>query len=111
MFIAMNRFHVVPGREAEFEAVWRSRQTHIMSEPGFVEFDLLRGPKKDDHALYATHTVWMSRAHFEAWTRSDAFRAAHAGSGEARGLYRGHPTFEGFETLGDLRIVAGREVA
>jgi heme-degrading monooxygenase HmoA len=43
--------------------------------------------------------VWQSRAAFEAWTRSEAFRAAHAKAGGNKPLYLGHPQFEGFETL------------
>jgi heme-degrading monooxygenase HmoA len=111
MFIAMNRFRVTPGREEEFEAIWRKRQSLIAREPGFIEFDMLRGPRRDDHSLYASHTVWASRAHFEAWTRSESFRAAHANTGGAKGLYLGHPDFEGFETLSDMHLTAEHEVA
>jgi heme-degrading monooxygenase HmoA len=97
MFIAMNRFRVTKGCEGAFEEVWRSRDTHLHEVPGFVEFHLLKGPEAEDHTLYASHTVWASRAAFEAWTRSDAFRAAHQRAGENKPLYLGHPQFEGFE--------------
>ena len=76
MFIAMNRFKVVPNSCSEFERVWTSRDTHLRDVPGFVEFYLLRGPERDDHVLYSSHTVWRSREDFEAWTRSEAFRIA-----------------------------------
>lgn len=99
MFIAMNRFKIVPGREAEFEEVWRSRDSQLTEVPGFIEFHLLRGPTYDDHTLIASHTLWESREAFEAWTRSEAFRKAHAGAGDRRGLYLGHPNFEGFEVV------------
>lgn len=113
MYIAMNRFRVTLGREADFEGVWRTRQSHLTKEPGFVEFDLLRGPTKDDHTLYASHTVWATRADFEAWTKSESFRAAHANAGgnASKGIYLGHPEFEGFETLADMHLTAVREVA
>jgi heme-degrading monooxygenase HmoA len=65
--------------------------------PGFVEFHLLRGPEVEDHTLYASHTVWQSRAAFEAWTTSEAFRAAHRRAGDNKPLYLGPPQFEGFE--------------
>jgi heme-degrading monooxygenase HmoA len=42
MFIAMNRFRVKRGSEADFEAVWLNRQSYIAKEPGFVEFHVLR---------------------------------------------------------------------
>ena len=99
MFIAMNRFLVAKGSEAAFEHVWMSRGTHLDKVPGFVEFHLLRGPQTEDHTLYASHTVWKNRATFEAWTKSEEFRAAHARAGnDTTGpLYLEHPKFEGFE--------------
>ena len=99
MFIAMNRFRVQPGSEAAFEHVWTSRETHLEQVPGFVEFHLLRGPARDDHVLYSSHTVWASEAAFLDWTRSEAFRAAHRGAGSNAGLYAGHPEFEGFTVI------------
>lgn len=99
MFIAMNRFKVARGAEAAFEQVWTSRDTHLREVPGFITFHLLRGPEREDHVLYASHTVWRARADFEAWTRSDAFRLAHRDAGENRPLYLGHPEFEGFEVI------------
>ncbi|MBL6454382.1 antibiotic biosynthesis monooxygenase [Belnapia sp. T6] len=102
MFIAMNRFRVLPGAEAEFEELWLSRDSQLRTVPGFVEFRLLRGPRKDDHALYASHTIWASREDFEAWTRSEAFRMAHRNAGGTRPLYLGHPEFEGFEPIQTL---------
>ena len=36
---------------------------------------------------------------FEAWTRSEAFRKAHAGAGQNKPMYLGHPEFEGFEVI------------
>jgi len=103
MFIAMNRFKVTKGAEADFEQVWLSRETHLETVPGFVEFHLLKGPERDDHVLYASHSLWRSEADFEAWTRSEAFRKAHARAGEGKPLYLGHPEFEGFTTLQEVR--------
>ena len=78
MFIAMNRFRVAKGSEAAFEQVWLSRDSHLDKVPGFVEFHLLKGPEAEDHTLYASHTVWNNRAAFAAWTKSQAFGAAHS---------------------------------
>jgi heme-degrading monooxygenase HmoA len=99
MFIAMNRFRVKKGSEADFEAVWRNRQSYIAREPGFVEFHVLRGPAHEDHTLYASHTVWASEADFLAWTRSQAFRDAHKDAGRNAALYIGSPAFEGFSVV------------
>jgi heme-degrading monooxygenase HmoA len=101
MFIAMNRFKVKKASEKAFENVWTSRQSYLDDVPGFIEFHLLKGPETDDHTLYASHSVWQSKAAFEAWTKSDAFRSAHARAGnETTGpLYLEHPKLEGFEVL------------
>jgi len=99
MFIAMNRFQVALGSEADFEKVWTSRDSHLADVPGFIAFHLLRGPENDNHVLYSSHTVWRSKSAFEAWTRSEAFRRAHSDAGQNRGLYLGHPQFEGFDVI------------
>ena len=57
MFIAMNRFKVHKGSERDFEQVWLTRQTHLEQVPGFMVFHLLKRPEKDDHVLYASHSV------------------------------------------------------
>ncbi|MGQ0456021.1 MAG: antibiotic biosynthesis monooxygenase family protein [Hyphomicrobium sp.] len=115
MFIAMNRFKVEIGSEKNFENVWLSREVHLHKEPGFVAFHLLRGPVRENHALYSSHTMWRSYADFEGWTKSESFRKAHAGSGESKKLYLGHPEFEGFEVIqevkqdGSARVLAAAE--
>ena len=92
----MNRFKIVPGMESEFEEIWKTRNTYLGGCPGFVRFNLLKGPEEEDHVLYASHTLWKSEDAFVAWTKSEAFRKAHEGAGSRGHLYLGHPNFEGF---------------
>ncbi|MDE1569214.1 antibiotic biosynthesis monooxygenase family protein [Aquabacter sp. P-9] len=99
MYIAMNRFKVKFGSEAEFERVWRERDSYLATVPGFVAFNLLKGPQREDHVLYSSHTEWRSKADFEAWTKSEAFRAAHRDAGTNKVNYIGPPEFEGFESV------------
>jgi heme-degrading monooxygenase HmoA len=82
--------------------------SHLDKVPGFVEFHLLKGPEAEDHTLYASHTVWQSRAAFEAWTQSEAFRAAHRDAGDHKPLYLGHPQFEGFEVRQTMEMGRAR---
>ena len=98
-FIAMNRFRIVKGHEPEFEDIWQTRTSYLKEVPGFLKFNLLKGPENEDHILYASHSLWESEAHFKAWTRSDAFHKAHAGAGNRGHLYLGHPEFEGFAVV------------
>jgi heme-degrading monooxygenase HmoA len=102
MFIAMNRFKVIRGAETDFEQVWTSRDTYLDGVPGFIVFHLLRGPEREDHTLYSSHTLWRTRADFEAWTRSEAFRQAHRNAGGNKPLYLDHPEFEGFEVIQEI---------
>lgn len=103
MFIAMNRFKVRKGSEHDFEQVWLNRETHLDTVPGFLTFHLLKGPEKDDHVLYASHSTWRSEADFVNWTKSEAFRKAHAGAGANKPLYDGHPELEGFTVLQEMK--------
>ena len=103
MFIAMNRFRVKKGEESAFEEVWLNRDVHIRSEPGFVEFQMLRGPENEDHTLFVSHTIWESQDAFLAWTRSEAFRNAHKDAGNRKPLYLGPPQFEGFEVIQSIK--------
>ena len=96
MFIAMNRFKILPGKEEAFEEVWRNRESRLEEVPGFKQFHLLKGPQHEDHTLYASHTIWNDEDAFVAWTKSEHFRAAHRTAGSNDKLYDGHPNFEGF---------------
>jgi heme-degrading monooxygenase HmoA len=99
MFIAMNRFKIAPGREADFEEVWKQRESFLDGVPGFESFHLLKGPSSETHTLYASHSVWQSRDAFVAWTQSEAFRKAHAQANPRKGTYLGHPELETFESV------------
>ena len=99
MFIAMNRFRIVLGKEKEFEDVWKNRDTHLKDVPGFKEFNLVKGDTNEEHTLYASHSIWNSKDDFINWTKSEEFRLAHKNSGQHKGLYLGHPNFEGFEVV------------
>jgi heme-degrading monooxygenase HmoA len=110
MFIALNRFKVNKGSEHDFEQLWLTRETHLEDVPGFLQFHLLKGPEGDGHVLYASHSQWRSHEDFEAWTRSEAFRKAHANAGGGKALYLGHPEFEGFTVLQKVKA-GGAKVA
>ncbi|KUO67914.1 MAG: antibiotic biosynthesis monooxygenase [Alphaproteobacteria bacterium BRH_c36] len=104
MYIAMNRFKVTKDSANDFETLWNERESYLHELDGFEAFHLLRGPEREDHVLYASHTLWRSYADFEAWTKSEQFRKAHARAGEGtiRPLYLGHPEFEGFHVVQEV---------
>jgi heme-degrading monooxygenase HmoA len=103
----MNRFKVEKANGQAFEAMWQQRDSYLHLMQGFVSFHLLRGPEQGQHVVYSSHTVWDSRADFEAWTCSEGFHKAHARASEkGHRLFVEHPQFEGFEAV---QTIVGRE--
>lgn len=99
MFIAMNRFKIKPGCEQDFIDIWKGRDTYLDTVPGFKSFQLLQGPSTDEYTLFASHSTWESRSAFEDWTKSEAFRKAHANAGSKKDIYLGPPQIECFEAV------------
>ncbi len=99
MFVAMNRFKIIPGREEKFAEIWKNRESFLDGVPGFKEFHLLRGLSNDEYTLFASHSIWESEQAFINWTKSEAFRKAHASAGKARSVYLDKPEFEGFNAV------------
>ncbi|MEC7442812.1 MAG: antibiotic biosynthesis monooxygenase [Pseudomonadota bacterium] len=97
MYIAFNRFRIIPDRHADFEKLWLNYQTHREKVPGFLFFDLIKGKTEKGCAIYASHTTWRNQQDFLTWTKSESFRRAHKNAGDYSKLYLGHPEFEGFE--------------
>lgn len=99
MYIAMNRFRIALGSEQEFIDIWKNRETHLDDVPGFKDFHLLQGPTDETCTLFASHSVWECGEAFENWTKSEAFRKAHANAGSTKNIYLGPPQFEGFSVV------------
>ncbi len=95
MFIAMNNFKVVAGKEQAFEDVWKNRESHLQSVPGIVRFALLRG---DAQGEYISHSTWESREAFDAWTKSEAFAAGHRGA-SMMGIVAGPPQIKLYDSV------------
>jgi heme-degrading monooxygenase HmoA len=99
MYVAMNRFRIAPGKEQAFIEIWKNRETFLDQVPGFKSFQLLQGPTSDEYTLFASHSIWESEEAFVNWTRSEAFRKAHANAKPAKDIYLGPPQFEGFNQV------------
>ena len=99
MYIAMNRFKIVLGKETQFENVWKNRDTHLDEVKGFKCFNLIKGDKNENHSLYSSLSTLDSKEDFINWTKSDAFRLAHKNAAQHRDLYLGPPGFEGFDVV------------
>ena len=103
MITVANRINVKPEYADAFEQRFAERAGLVDGMPGFISNQVLRPANPDDP--YVVLTFWESREAFEAWTRSDAFRASHAKpktSGRAP-TYLEPPQFEGFEVLQEIK--------
>ncbi|NVK42888.1 MAG: antibiotic biosynthesis monooxygenase [Oceanospirillaceae bacterium] len=99
MYVAMNRFRIAKGKEQAFIEIWKNRDSHLEGVPGFRSFNLLQGPETDEFTLFASHSLWDSEQDFVNWTKSEAFRKAHANARPATDIYLGPPQFEGFSAV------------
>ena len=95
MFVAMNNFKVAGDRTADFERIWRERESYLQEVPGFVQFALL---KADAEGEYISHSTWQDRDAFVAWTQSEAFAAGHR-QGSLMGVLEGPPQLSTYEAL------------
>ena len=103
MFVAMNTFKVVSGKEQEFEEIWRNRDTYLHEVPGIIRFALLRG----EGGEYISHSTWESRDAFMAWMQSPAFAAGHRG-GSLMGILEHPPAPKMFESVVDQEFAGAR---
>lgn len=104
VFVAMNRFKVLPGKEAAFEKRWSDRESALEEMDGFLTFLLLRRDalNAEDGYNYSTLTVWRDRASFVAWRASSANARAHGKAAEVEPMFDGPPspvTYEGVLAL------------
>ena len=104
MYIAMNRFKVAKGRE--------DRVRRDVDEPGLLfarntrlhrVSPAARPRARGSPAVYLALHLGSYEA-FQNWTRSEAFRKAHANAGSMpEGLTLAAPAFEGFEVVGEVK--------
>ncbi len=99
MYIAMNRFKIIRGKEELFEEIWKNRESDLNNIKGFLEFHLIKGSKNDEYTIYASHSKWSSEESFIEWTKSESFRNSHKDANKHKGIYIGHPNFEGFTVI------------
>ena len=98
MFTVMNRITVNPEYAEQFEERFRQRAHLVDGMPGFVRNEVLRPTQPGKP--YIVLTYWESRADFERWTQSDAFKQGHARSGSLpREAFSGPNELEMHEVL------------
>jgi heme-degrading monooxygenase HmoA len=96
MYIVSNRVPVAENWRDQFEQRFLQRAGQVEQQPGFVRMDVMR--PETEGAPYVVQTVWQDRAAFEAWVRSDDFKAAHQNP-LPKDAYNGEGRLEAFEVI------------
>ena len=103
MFVVMNRIPVNSDYTDQFEERFRNRAGEVDKMKGFVRNQVLRPDSAEDP--YIVMTYWQSKADFEAWVNSDAFKKGHAKSGTLpHEAFKGHSKLESFEVIMDTEL-------
>ncbi len=84
MYVVMNKLTVAPEGAAGLESGFAHSGERMRQTPGCVSFQLLREEEPEsENASYLVITQWQDKDAFLDWTQSEAFRRAHAGTGES----------------------------
>ena len=92
MFVAMNKFKIISGKEKDFESSWLGRDTYLSQFEGFQSFALLRNQATESGVTeFLSYSTWHSEDDFRAWMGSPEFHRAHAQGGSMEGIIAGPP--------------------
>lgn len=76
-FVAVSRFVVANGMEAEVREAFADRPGLVDSAPGFRRMEVLRPVDRPEEFWLLTY--WRDEASFRDWHRGHAYRDSHAG--------------------------------
>lgn len=76
-FVAMSRFVIANGMEAEVKAAFRARPHLVDAAPGFVRLDVL-SPFEAPGEIWIM-TYWTDAESYRKWHRSHVYHEAHKG--------------------------------
>jgi heme-degrading monooxygenase HmoA len=96
MYIVNNRVPVAKDWQDAFEQRFLARTGQVEQQEGFVRMEILRPDSEQDP--YVVQTAWRDRAAFEAWLKSDDFKAAHKNP-LPKEAYNGEGRIEAFEVI------------
>tara|TARA_B100000927_G_C16133263_1_gene336161 strand:+ start:28 stop:348 length:321 start_codon:yes stop_codon:yes gene_type:complete len=99
MFIANSRFYVRAKDRRIFEEEWDAKTGFLFSQPGLLLFDLLRGPKAENRALYVCHSVWKDKQSYLIWTSSESYSKIHNNEQIKKFMLSEEPIIEAFEQV------------
>jgi heme-degrading monooxygenase HmoA len=94
-FVAMSRFVVANGMEAEVKAAFRARPHRVDAAPGFLRMDVLSPLDAPGEVWIMTY--WTDAASYRLWHRSHAYHDSHSGIPKGLKLAPGEQKLREFE--------------
>jgi heme-degrading monooxygenase HmoA len=80
MYVVMNRLSCPASYAEHLERAFR-HAGNLQNVPGFASFMFLRRvPEDEERRHFVAVTTWEDRQSYDAWLKSEAFAAAHAGA-------------------------------
>ena len=94
-FVALSRFTVANGMEAEVRRAFANRPHLVDGTPGFVRMEVL-APLDDPREIWLL-TYWSDEASFQEWHRGHLHKEAHKGIPRGLKLVPGRTEIRHFE--------------
>lgn len=96
-YVALSRFRVRNGMEAEVAAAFRNRPHMVDDAPGFLRMEVLT--PSDDDAEFWLLTWWSDEASFRAWHGGHVYRESHSGVPKGLKLDPSFTEMRGFRSI------------
>lgn len=93
-FVAISRFAIKNGMEAEVRQAFLARPHRVEEAEGFVRMDVLQPFADATEFWLITH--WQDEASYRRWHRSHAYSDAHSGIPKGLKLVRGRTQIDYF---------------
>ena len=94
-FVALSRFVIANGMNAEVKLAFRDRPHLVDHSPGYLRMEVISPLKQPDEIWLIT--FWTDQVSFQNWHRSHAYRESHRGIPKGLKLVPGETMITHFE--------------
>lgn len=94
-FVALSRFVIANGMNAEVKMAFRDRPHLVDKSPGYLRMEVISPLNQPDEIWLIT--FWTDQASFQSWHHSHAYRESHRGIPKGLKLVPGETKITHFE--------------
>jgi heme-degrading monooxygenase HmoA len=99
MFVAVSRFTIRNGMEAEVREAFRARPRLVDAESGFIRMEVMSPLDNPAEIWLVTH--WTDEASYRTWHRGHTYHESHRGIPKGLKLVPGSAEVRCFEVFAD----------